>query len=308
MNRTIFLCLLALMIALALSCSLVPLSSNASGVRYALICGLAYSGGSTLSYTIADAQSMETSLTSLGYHTSRITADGGNITAEVILKAVSNLEEQVTGDDLVVFFFAGHSGFLSDGVFSLEAEGKTYISAEEILYAFSLFPCPVVIILDSCESGGLIPEDPFTVDTLYYRDQTKEFRDELPGNAVSQAWDAYFHAPKSFGIYDHIWVLSAAGYHQQAYEPPSGANSDLYGNTVKNGYFTHFLLMGLDHLGESLHSDGARYGVITLAELYGFVLSQFRKHWSHMRHVWGIHPYLPHVSGSPRDVILAAKL
>ena len=304
MSRNFALILLILGLIAAFSCSLLDLRPETSGNRYALIAGLEYSGNLKLTYTVSDAEDMEAALTSLGYQASRITVEGGDVTKKVILDAVSDLQAQVTGDDLVLFFFAGHSD-IKDGTFFIEAEGNTRITREELLHAFALFSCPVVIIMDSCFSGGCIPEDPYSVDILYYRDSDKDFRDTLPGNAYSQAVEAFFRTPEeSSGMHAHIWVFTAAGYHQKSFEPlPGSAGLDLYGNTVENGYFTHFLLMGLAQEGEFLRADANFDGVLTLSELYGFVLREFHVHRDQLV-LLPLRRYLPHVSGSPRDVLL----
>lgn len=286
------------------TCSLDTVADYpAAGTTYALIIGLTYTD---LHYTKNDAQDMAAALSDLGVPDDQIftmiSENNSQIAKSDIMGKLSQIASEnndmlLTEHDTFIFHFSGHGNANDEFVLFAETSGDSQnssISYAELFKAFESFPCPVIAVLDSCFSGGFIPDDPHSHDALYTKRDDDEKTPVL--TSVRHAAELYF-ADAEASYPSDIWVMSAAGYHEQAFEPQNDKQTDRYGNLIQNGYFTHHLLRGLEFSGNHLRADRNNDGVLLLSELYGFVLNEFESHGG-----WYDH-YRPHISGSPRDIV-----
>lgn len=159
---------------------IVGSSVSGSGIRYAIIVGIAnYPGtGNDLRYSDNDAYAMKDVLVN-GYNFDasniRLLIDEGNgptttqptnATVQEIYNAVSDIKSKATKDDEVVFFFSGHGGkgIANDGdsekqdesIISHDGVNLIHIWDGDLKNLFSDFQTSrIVFIFDSCVSGGM---------------------------------------------------------------------------------------------------------------------------------------------------------
>lgn len=167
-------------------------------------------------------------------------------TKENILAKVNSLKDQISINDVFVFYYAGH-GSMVDGKFYLVSSdaSRLYdsdkineygIEAEQLQNAMlEIKALKQLIIMDACQSGG-------SVEVLAQRGAPEE-------KAIAQL-------SRSSGIH----VMAAAGSEQYATEFES----------LGHGLFTYALLKGL-----SGDADGApKDGKVTIYELKGYLDDQ----------------------------------
>lgn len=291
---------LAVLLALALSSCAIP----EAPARVALLYGVSVydetpPGGlanPNLNLADDDAIDMATMLGTQGWLTTlRTDADATKVNMLADIASLSGFE------GLVVFYYSGHGGqdSLNDNRSVIcprdSWDGTAHVwlfenmpYPEELFAAFEAAGLKhVVVILDSCHSGGFVMEGATTdgVPPLFGPNETPDgsimYTWQLPatGDAI-----AAYAASASYG--DYI-VLSAAGAGDFSWE------------TSTHGIFTGFLLQAPGY------ADADRDGLITTTELFAFTAVNIQIQWNQ----WVADDYdngqyadyHPHVTGSPRE-------
>lgn len=206
-------------------------------------------------------------------------------------------------DGQVLLYYSGHGGIdPSNGksVFcprgSWDSDLEDWV-LENMIYPDELFTMfheaglkHVIVILDSCNSGGFVDPGATTdgVPPLFGPNEIPDgsINYGLYLTALGDAISAY----ASYASYDNVIVLSAAGADDFSWE--SGTH----------GIFTFFVLQAPD----KADSDGD--GVVTTTELYSFTAANIQTYWNA---IYGNDPlyysagqwadFHPHVTGSPRE-------
>lgn len=254
--------------------------------RTALVFGVAdYEGtGNDLDYTDDDSNSVTTMLTANGWSVTM--GLDGNADAGDIATAIDGLAGT---EGIVLFYYSGHGG-LVNGESAIVPYGTIgdesgWITASELTAMFKAAGLEnVVVILDSCYSGGFV-EDGATVDAI-----PDVFGDD-DGGDVSYTWfvDATDDAIRGYMSYEGdsgYVVIAAAGAGEASYE------SDTYGH----GIFTYALLRGADSGGADLDGDG----YVDTSELYAYCAAFIDRYWNSA----SSDDYMPHLSGTAREYAL----
>ncbi len=296
MNRTVSPLATLFSLLLLAACSMPE-----APTRTALIYGVStyienYSGdpkyNPNLSLTDDDAEDMGLMLTSQGWNaTTRIAISNDPTDNEQASRAQMETDiASLSGyDGIVLFYFSGHGG-LVNGESAIVPYGTIgnesgWITASELTAMFKAAGLEnVVIILDSCYSGGFV-EDGATVDAI-----PDAYSDSNGGN-IDYTWfvDATDDAIRGYISYEGdsgYVVIAAAGAGEASYE------SATYGH----GIFTYALLRGADSGGADLDRDG----YVDTSELYAYCAAFIDRHWNSV----SSDDYMPHLSGTAREYAL----
>ena len=282
--------------------------------RYALVYGVQhYPNATDLQYTLNDAQSMNDLLASQGWSTTF----GKELTArrQDIVKGISDLSKTIGSDATVLLYFSGHGALSNDGTSSIIApydtdflknssissysvngiiqiDPSTVISASELASMLAQLPTKnIIVVLDCCYSGNF-------VNAGNAIDMSPQDYSLMPSYAAFSAafssFSSLLSANASATGEKIPIVLSAAGSQEFSYD---GAIS------MSHGVFTYYLLQA----AISGDSDGDR--VVTMSEAYDYTSTQL-KAWGSTQaqnnYPTGL-PFLPHLSGGARDLVLFTK-
>jgi len=275
--------------------------------RYALAIGAQnYLYANSLSYTIADANSMSSLLTQKGWGSVSTLVDPDS-TRQGIVDAISSLAAKVESDSTVLIYFSGHGGLLEDGttavICPIDAnfltnssiiDPSTVISAAQLQSMLAELPTKnVIVILDSCYSGGFVPTGG-AIDS-----SPSNYADMPSYSAFSTALDNFgnlLSANASASGNKTPVVLSAAGSDESSYDGSASQG---------HGVFTYFLLQA------ATNGDANGDGVVTTTEAYEYTISNLMA-WDNEipqmyqyipQDEWPL-PFLPHLSGGVRDLVL----
>jgi len=254
-------------------------------------------------------------------------------TKAAVQAAIAAAGATLNSQSEVVFYFSGHGGQLdlggglgshavivpSDG---LDASGTVVssdlITEDELRTWLTALPThKVVVILDSCNSGGFLAGGASTKNLpqdaqAYYEalwaaflkgqapaagaDLSAWFDDITSDHTAELAsWKAALGAGSGFAS-GQAQVLAAAGALEESYDA----------NQYGHGAFTYYLLRAA-HSGDYDHN-----GYVTVGEAYRFAFHGLQDHWNQ---VWGVvgaggfssNPselFLPQLSSGPVDFLL----
>jgi hypothetical protein len=272
--------------------------------RYALLFGIgAYAQGNDLGgVPQADADAMKTLLSSEGWSVSE--NNDANATKAKIFEDIDLLAATVSPEATVLLYYSGHGD--SEGstqyiipIDAIPTSGNIsisgFISTEELAQALAKLPTRnVIVILDSCYSGGFVAQESSI-------DAAPQKAADLYGGAVPSALNT---AVQNFG--DLLYmnsravgkspiVISAAGSAEKSWQ-----DSDYQGYTsiYNHGIFTYYLLESA-RLGDS-NGDG----LVTTTEAYTYAASMINANWNSSG---SKDPFYPHISGGVRDLVLFTK-
>jgi uncharacterized caspase-like protein len=267
-----------------------------------------------LQLTDDDARSVGAMLASKGWTVTTRIAD--SIDPDVnALASKTQLRADIAAlqptEDLVLFYYSGH-GFSfeqSDGAFvsyicpygSIDSGSLLLSAMVSVAELESWFEdaglTNVVIILDSCYSGGFV-RDGATADAV---PAVYGVKDE--GGDIKYTWfiDALGDAALAYVSYrsgSGVVAISAAGSEEYSWE------SSAYGH----GIFTYALLAAADDPRSDLDGDG----YVTTTELYAYTTASVDALWnvsaknSYDSSIGQYSDYLPHLSGTAREYALWA--
>lgn len=282
--------------------------------KTALVFGIAtyrenISGYPNLSLTDDDAEDMTNMLMAQGWEVFKSIANTNNpilnsaTSKTAIGNAIANLDNS---SGLVLFYYSGHGYIYGNETYICPYGSivtgnqlllEQMITKNELYDMFAKVGVKnVIIILDSCNSGGFVYEGA-TVDAvspLFGKyDETGEYYNTQ--GDVSYSWfiDSLGDTVKSYISYENsssYVVISAAGAKEDSWE---GGN---------NGIFTAAILASQ----KSSNADRDGNGYVDTTELYIFCAETINSGWNSL----GTYPsgnwdvFFPHLSGTPREYAL----
>ncbi|OHD26936.1 MAG: hypothetical protein A2Y38_21025 [Spirochaetes bacterium GWB1_59_5] len=262
-----------------------------------------------LTWTDEDAISMSKLLSDSGWMVTEGIADS-DLDAENLdasrNKMLTDIESLKGFKGTVLFYYSGH-GFSVNGDSMIIPYGTAYNSSQWIKASelYTLFESAelsnVIIILDSCYSGGFVFEGA-TVDAI-----PPIFGTYDPVGEVSYTWfaDALGDSVQSYVNYEQnskYVVISAAGAGELSWESSSSA----YGSG--HGIFTYFLLQSEADRDADFDGDG----LVTTGEAFAYCVAKIDATWNTDNATLydplsGTYAdYLPHLSGTAREYALWA--
>lgn len=213
------------------------------GFRKALIVGIAdYPGGGDLQYTDDDAIEIKEVLESNGWDEGDITLfidDEG--TKSGITEELNDIADTTNANSISLFFFSGHGTQDGQG----EALCCYGTGSSSYLYDFELndildnFNGKVVVIIDSCHSGGMEPPD--------FGNETEFNTSEYINNFIETL---------GAGNENRV-ILMACAADEYSYET----------SELQNGVFSFFIIEGLWGLADE---EGDGNGIITAEETFSY--------------------------------------
>jgi uncharacterized caspase-like protein len=297
------LALLGAVVAASL-CSCAQATSSITSTRYALVYGIEDYPGTIydLTYTKDDADSMAALLGTEGWTVSEST--DSSATRARVVSDIASVASSASSDSTVLIYYSGH-GTLENGVTyilpydsivasnvgtrdeSISLDAGSALSQSDLSTLISTLPTKnVIIILDSCYSGGFV-DSGSSIDASPSSYATMEKYSAF-ATALANFDDLLVSNASATGDKTPI-VISAAGSGESSYD---GSES------MGHGVFTYYLLKSSD----SGDSDGD--GVVTTTEAFAYT-TEYIKAWdSKLTAHSGEDPFLPHISGGTRDLVL----
>lgn len=300
--------LLALLLGLS-SCSLIDQTETK---KYSLVFGVNdYSprGLNSLRGPVNDAQAIHNVLETNGF-TSSLFTDSAASRPE-IEEQITLLAPELQPGDLLLLYYAGHGIQTTIGneanefliPFLPSTPGVTGIQRGDVIspadlaeMISDLHNIHVVLIFDSCNSGGFIGDSNEVVNPL-----PRNFSPHLKFKKGSGIISPMFTAVQRFLLSDNnnthplsslplVQGISAAGPSEESWEINS------------QGVFTSALVNGLT----SRDADTNRDNRITLDEIYGYTFRSISRDWNQtyeMDYNQDL-AFLPHRSGNAMDLVL----
>lgn len=259
-----------------------------------------------LTYTDDDAEAVARLLTAQGWivkeriANTQIPEENMDTTRLAIETDIAALQDT---QDLVLFYYSGHGTYNYSGESQIIPFGAIENTSDRItsneLYAMfeSAGLSDVIVLLDSCNSGGFVNSGA-TVDA------TPPVFGRLDNEAdLSYTWfvDALGEAAKGYLSYtgnSRFVIVSAAGAGELSWE------SDFYGH----GIFTWFLLKSATDPLADMDSNG----LVTSSELFAYCATNINSTWNaenyslYDSYSKTYADYIPHISGTPREYALWA--
>ncbi len=268
---------ICIFVALLSSCAM-PSPPKRTALVYGIsIYDTAYAEGAAnsnnLTYPDEDAASMASMLSSEGWSVTAGIADSSN-PANNADASRSAIEAGIAGlagtDGLVLFYYSGHGSTINGesviipyGTVDTPSEWISVTELRAMFRAAGLHH--VVIILDSCYSGGFV-DSGATADAIppIYdsQDPDRRIKYMLFMDAIGDA----IHAYVSFSNDPEYVVLSAAGAGELSWE------SATYGH----GIFSYYTLRAFT----DSQADADKDGFVTTTELYAYVAAKIQANWN----------------------------
>jgi hypothetical protein len=276
--------------------------------KFAVLFGINTYPFNNLSYPVADAASMQAMLVANSFASGDVILRTEGAATKAQLQAdLAALAASMTEGDLFVFYYSGHgtvypvnganaewilpSGSISGGGTFVP---NNAISDVELGDMLDVLPTQRrVLILDSCNSGGLIGDglEADTVEPRLYGNTA--FDGVVTFGTIFQAIVNYaaFTTADNGGVSPYkALTIAAAGAAESSYESSSAPYSG-------HGVMTHFLLLA--PASGDLNSDGH----VTALEMFALAKAGIDTTWNL---TWKNTSYVfePHVSGGPIDLVL----
>jgi hypothetical protein len=276
--------------------------------KFAIIFGINIYTLNNLSYPVADANSMEAMLVASGFTAGDvIKRTDGAATKGQLQTDLATLAGSMTENDLFVFYYSGHgtvypvNGVDAEWILPSQSingggafEPNNAIYDAELGAMLDVLPTQRrVVILDSCNSGGLIGGGLETDTVSAQLAGHTTFAGVVTLGTVAQAMANYaaFTTTDNGGVSPyHALTIAAAGADESSYESSSAP----YGG---HGVMTYFLLKA--PTSGDLNGDG----VVTALEMFALAKAGIDTTWNA---TWKNTSYVfsPHVSGGPIDLVL----
>ena len=276
--------------------------------KFAIVIGIGNYPGHPLNYTVDDANSFAAVLTANGFSIGdvRLKTDDA-ATKDALAADLLALAAVMSPDDLFVFYYSGHGtvypyqGVDREWILpSQSIDGSGFFVPAKAIYdselgeMLSVLPTRRrVVILDSCNSGGLIG-DGLEADTVApVLAGNTAWAGKVTPAAIFRAIGNYakFSTADNGGVSPYkALVIAAAGAEESSYE----SSSPPYNG---HGVLTHFLLQA--PASGDLNHDG----VVTVLETFALAKAGVDEWWNQ---TWAGSSYVfsPHVSGGPIDLVL----
>jgi hypothetical protein len=308
---------LGLVVCLAVSCSL---PGKLTGERYALLIGISQYPGldNDLTYPVADAQDLGSELANQAWNT--LVLKDASATKEGIKSAIKSHFASIPKDGTALIYYAGHgtlsnlnaaayqtkygtlstyTGDIGEAVlvpydFDNSANWTGGITSDE-LYSWikELNTENVIVILDSCFSGGLVKtSDAYDTIAAEFTVGPTNTSYVLPIVAIADFTDLLAKNAEKNQKLAPI-TISAAGSEESSYEdfPVNDPQYLGYGN----GIFTYYLLESIKN------GDSNGDGFVTCTEAYTYSARALNNTWNKK---FPYSKFYPHITGGLRDLVL----
>jgi len=253
-----------------------------------------------LTYTDDDAISMATMLSVRGW-----TVKTGIANTQVLAESQDAMRAAIEADiaalagteGTVLFYYSGHGTYDYYGntyiiPFGAIENSSDMISSDELSGMFEDAGLDdVIVILDSCNSGGFVQEGATAdaiPDVYGVRDRDGDIQYTWFVDSTGDAISGFL----SYSADSRYVVMSAAGAGEFSWE------------TGGHGVFTAAILAAAESAGADLDSDG----YVSTAELYAYCAAYIDANWNEGNenyYYYGSYAdYLPHLSGTAREYAL----
>ena len=283
--------------------------------RYALVYGIATYLQNPLTYTVADAQGMKSTLLGHGWNSATVRERENAAVTKAQIKADILSLSGISSDSTILVYYSGHGTFVdaTRGPLYYPAYSGPYIVPYDAVGSSGLDITTIanlispdeleswlaqtgtknfLVIFDSCYSGGFILPSS-TIDA------------SPPDYSSMPSYSAFSTAMSNFGNLlvanasasggKTPIVLSAAGSAESSYDGTS---------TMAHGVFTYYLLQA------AANGDIDGDGFVTMTEAYAYTAKSVQAWGAALTQAdynAGIFPFLPHLSGGTRDLVLFTK-
>lgn len=256
-----------------------------------------------LTYSDNDAVDVAALMKAQGWNVrSRVKGTSDDTTDDKPTKAqmkadIATVATEADPNSTVLFFFSGHGTQDEDGnSYIIPYEGYTdssspsftsydnCVSPSDLSSMLETLPTKnIIVIFDSCYSGGFV-------------DSGSAIDSSPSSYAAMQSYSAFSTAMANFGS---LLVANAAASGSKTPIVISAAGSDEYSyDGSGNGVFTGYLL-------DSATSGDDDDGYITTTEVYAYTAKKIKAY--DENNSYSIYPFLPHLSGGTRDLVLFTK-
>jgi uncharacterized caspase-like protein len=292
-------------------------ASSITSPRYALVYGIKNYLYKPLTYTVADAQSIESVLESKGVPSANMIEREDSAVTKAQIKADILSLASVSSDSTVIIYYSGHgssvdsswndnpSGIVYYPTFSgaylvpydaVTNSGLTFLSMTNLVspselqsWIANIGTKNVILVFDSCYSGAFVSSASTT--------------DASPSNYASmKSYSTFSTAMSNFGSL-LVANASASGSKTPIVLSACGSNEESYDGTTAMGHgvFTYYLLKA------ATNGDSNGDGYVTMTEAYAYT-TQCIKTWGASLPASddyaGDAAFLPHLSGGIRDLVL----
>ena len=282
--------------------------------RYALVYGIKAYQYNALQYTVADARSMESLLEARGVSSSNMKEREDAAVTKSQIKADILSLAGIASDSTVILYFSGHGTYVDaswgsdyptySGAYIVPYDAVSSTGLTEATLPYLISPSElqdwlaqmgtqnVIVILDDCYSGGFVstggaidasPQDYSSMQSYSaFSTAFANFGDLLSANASASGNKAPI-------------VLSAAGSQEESYDGSAAQG---------HGVFTYYLLQA------ATQGDANGDGIVTTTEAYSYTAANIET-WGATETAEGYpggYPFLPHLSGGVRDLVLFGPL
>jgi len=293
------------------SCSLGTASITTT--RKALLIGInTYPTSRDLTYPVADANSMQALLVAQGWDTEILTDT--QATKSGIQAAIHDFLGGVPSDGTALIYYSGHGTVSNPIAASYQADHGTLstfsgsigdawlvpydfdttnwtggISASDLSTWFEadLLTKNVIVIADSCFSGGFVPISD-SADTI-----GQEY-------AVDSGGSVYSSSLAALGSFGDLLAANAAakGTLSPVVISAAGSRESSYDGTPSQGHgvFTYYLLES------ATKGDANGDGYVTCTEAYTYAAKAVNRAWNNS--IGSSMEFYPHISGGLRDLAL----
>jgi hypothetical protein len=167
---------------------------------------------------------------------------------------------------------------------------------DTILELFSVFDSRIniLIMVDACFAGGLIPSSPTSINGLPLSYSQSRLYYQPPNETPLLTATIHAYGTGTQPNHSNIYVLAASGALEESWET---SFFDPHGRTF--GVFTTFLKKALNGNTSDLNRDG----LVTLDEVYSNIYREMMVNWNARVQSFR-QQYLPHISGGSMDLVL----
>lgn len=311
--------------ALAGGCDLNSLLKQGSGKKTAIVYGVniydAVHTAKNLRYCVSDATGFGGALAAKGWNV--MTQTDANASKAQLATDIATVAASAEAGQRVLFYYSGHghtipAGQSYAGEWIMPYGSVIYTSDYYLNMSNAINPaqlatmlqplidkrCNVVVVLDSCYSGGFVANGSYSSDLPADYGTTPYLGGSSLGDSsmLFATIADYFSGGTQSGALSqpNVWVLSAAGSGEESFEDPSPTGS------VQHGYFTYGLIHAVDSSGGRMNADYNGDGYVTLQELYRYSKETVDGLWNKYNYAnYGTNTqYLPHLSGNPLDILI----
>ena len=200
-----------------------------------------------------------------------------NATRQMIINAINTTFAGATNNDVSYFAYSGHGAKLNNTSYlcTVDATSQNWLSVDDLEALLRTIPGRIVILLDSCHSGGFINKSPLGDEKEIYEykslleqeNEVEEFNDDVI--SAFSAFNDYADSASSLKAKDFLVgnkyrVITACSKDEVCFEN----NNSAFGKPM--GQFTSNLLIGCGHPISNCSADTNGDRKVNLTEAYTY--------------------------------------